>query len=63
MLGKLTGSSAFRDGSRKEPSLKPKPIDPSKAIMLPDGVAPELAEAMLDERLIRQVNESLEVSE
>ena len=31
--------------------------------MLPDGVAPELAEAMLDERLIRQVNESLEVSE
>ena len=63
LLGKLTGSSAFRDGSRKEPSLKPKPIDPSKAIMLPDGVAPELAEAMLDERLIRQVNESLEVSE
>ena len=63
LLGKLTGSSAFRDGSHKEPSLKPKPIDPSKAIMLPDGVAPELAEAMLDERLIRQVNESLEVSE
>ena len=63
LLGKLTGSSAFRDGSRKEPSLKPKPIDPSKAIMLPDGVDPELAEAMLDERLIRQVNESLEVSE
>ena len=63
LLGKLTGSSAFRDGSRKEPSLKPKPIDPSKAIMLPNGVAPELAEAMLDERLIWQVNESLEVSE
>lgn len=63
LLGKLTGSSAFRDGSRKEPALKPKPIDPSKAIMLPDGVDPELAEAMLDELLIRQVNESLEVSE
>ena len=31
--------------------------------MLPDGVDPELAEAMLDERLIRRVNESLEVSE
>jgi len=31
--------------------------------MLPDGVDPELAEAMLDELLIRQVNESLEVSE
>ena len=63
LLGKLSGSSAFRDGSRKEPALKPKPIDPSKAIMLPDGVDPELAEAMLDELLIRQVNESLEVSE
>ena len=63
LLGKLTGSSAFRDGSRKEPALKPKPIDPAKAIMLPDGVDPELAEAMLDELLIRQVNESLEVSE
>ena len=63
LLGKLSGSSAFRDGSRKEPALKPKPIDPSKAIMLPDGVDPELAEAILDELLIRQVNESLEVSE
>lgn len=63
LLRKLSGSSAFRDGSRKEPALKPKPIDPSKAIMLPDGVDPELAEAMLDELLIRQVNESLEVSE
>lgn len=31
--------------------------------MLPDGVDPELAEAILDELLIRQVNESLEVSE
>lgn len=63
LLGKLSGSSAFRDGSRKEPALKPKPIDPSKPIMLPDGVDPELAEAILDELLIRQVNESLEVSE
>ena len=63
LLGKLSGSSAFRDGSRKEPALKPKPIDPSKASMLPDGVDPELAEAMLDELLIRLVKERLEVSE
>ena len=63
LLVKLSGSSAFRDGSRKEPALKPKPIDLSKAIMLPDGVDPELAEAMLDELLIRQVNENMEVSE
>ena len=61
LLSKLTGSSAFRDGSRKEPALKPEPIDHSKAIVLPDGVNPEMAEAVLDELLIRQVSSLEEV--
>ena len=63
LLRNLAGSSAFRSGQPKESELKPKPIDPSKAIRLPDGMDPELAEAMLDELLIYQLNASSEVSE
>ena len=63
LLRNLSGSSAFKGGQPKESELKPEPIDPSKAIVLPDGVDSEMAETMLDELLIRQVNKSMEVSE
>ena len=63
LLRNLSGSSAFKGGQPKESELKPKSIDPSKAIQLPDGMDPELAEAMLDELLIYQLNASSEVSE
>ena len=44
----------------KGDTLRPEPIDPSKAIVLPEGVAPALAEAMLDELYIQQVNDSMD---
>lgn len=62
LLGKLSGSSAFKSGSRKEPTLKPEPIDSSKAVEIPEGMDSELAEAMMDELLIQQVNAIEEVS-
>ena len=56
LLRNLSGSSAFKSGSRKEPALGPEPIDHSRAIELPEGMDPELAEAMMDELLIQQAN-------
>lgn len=44
-------------------TLRPEPIDPSRAIVLPDGADPALAEAVLDELLIQQVNSMDEASE
>ena len=41
-------------------TLRPEPIDPSRAIVLPDGVNPAMAEAMLDELYIQQVNDSMD---
>ena len=63
LLRNLSGSSAFKSGQPKASELKPKPIDRSKAIRLPDGMNPDLAEAMLEELLIYQLNASSEVSE
>lgn len=56
LLRNLSGSSAFKSGSRKESAPGQEPIDPSKAVELPEGVDPELAEAMLDAALIHQIN-------
>jgi len=41
-------------------AMRPEPIDPSKAIVLPEETDPELAEAMLDELLVQQVNNSMD---
>lgn len=53
LLKNLAGSSAFKSGQRKE-TLRPEPIHPERQIEV--SAPPELAEALLDEILIQQLN-------
>ena len=54
LLKNLSGSSAFKNGERKEETLRPEPVNP--AMRVDAGEHPELTEELLDEILIQQVN-------
>ena len=50
-----SGTKAMESNSTP---LGPEPIDHSRAIVLPDGMDPELADTMMDAALIHQINAS-----
>ena len=54
LLKNLSGSSAFKNGEPKGETLRPEPVNP--AMRVDAGEHPELAEELLDEMLIQQVN-------
>ena len=56
LLRNLTGSAAFKSTPpKKDPDLQPLPPGPSYVI--PDGMDPDLAEALADAALIHQLNQ------
>lgn len=58
LLRNLSGSSAFKSGPSKTDALRPLP--PGPAVEIPEGMDPDLSEALADEALIQQINAQYE---
>lgn len=58
LLHNLSGSSAFKSNAPAK-TADPQPLPPGDYTIIPDGMDPEMAEAIADRILIHEVNEAL----